>query len=216
MKSKDTHRKTKKISTKTTKIPTKIQMKSSRVFSDTHYNSTDGMLTTVWGPSMWHYLHTMSFNYPVKPSMQQKLYYRKFMLDLKNVLPCGKCRSNLVNNYKKHPLQMRDMKSRETFSLYVYELHELINTMLDKKSGLSFQDVKERYEHFRARCKLPYNEMKTRKIKKSGKGIENGCTEPIYGEKSKCILHIIPAKTKCETMQIDEQCLQKRADETDM
>lgn len=174
------------------------------------------MLTTIWGPSMWHYLHTMSFNYPVEPTMQQKHQYRKFMFEIKNVLPCGKCRTNLVNNFKKHPLQMRDMKSRETFSRYVYELHELVNTMLDKKSGLSFQDVKERYEHFRARCRLPYNKNQTRKLKKSGKSVENGCTEPIYGEKSKCILHIIPAKTKCKTMQIDEQCLQKRIDNTDI
>ena len=27
------------------------------------YLSGDGMLTSVWGPSLWHYLHTMSFNY---------------------------------------------------------------------------------------------------------------------------------------------------------
>ena len=30
------------------------------------------MLTSVWGPSMWHYLHTMSFNYPVKPTPEEK------------------------------------------------------------------------------------------------------------------------------------------------
>ena len=30
------------------------------------------MLTTVWGPSLWHSLHTMSFNYPVKPTVKIK------------------------------------------------------------------------------------------------------------------------------------------------
>ena len=34
-----------------------------KIYSNEDYNSGDGMLTTVWGPSMWHYLHTMSFNY---------------------------------------------------------------------------------------------------------------------------------------------------------
>ena len=34
------------------------------IFSQDDYNSGDGMLTSVWGPGMWHYLHTMSFNYP--------------------------------------------------------------------------------------------------------------------------------------------------------
>ena len=31
-------------------------------FSKKDYSSGDGMLTTVWGPSLWHYLHIMSFN----------------------------------------------------------------------------------------------------------------------------------------------------------
>ena len=26
------------------------------------------MLTAVWGPGMWFYLHTMSFNYPLNPT----------------------------------------------------------------------------------------------------------------------------------------------------
>ena len=28
-----------------------------RTFTKKHYNAGDGMLTTVWGPSLWHYLH---------------------------------------------------------------------------------------------------------------------------------------------------------------
>ena len=41
------------------------------------------MLTYVWGPSLWHFLHTMSFNYPVKPSCEDKLLYMKFVKSLK-------------------------------------------------------------------------------------------------------------------------------------
>ena len=182
----------------------KTKKNTTRVFTDNHYNSRDGMLTTVWGPSMWHYLHTMSFNYPVKPSVSDKYHYRKFFLELKYVLPCGKCRVNLANNIKKNPLLMRHLKSREAFSRYIYDLHEMVNDMLDKKSGLSYDDVKDRYEHFRARCKVAAVK-KTRKLKAT----EKGCTEPVYGEKSKCVLHVMPAKTKCETLKIDTQCLQK-------
>ena len=38
------------------------------IFSDDDYNSGDGMLTSIWGPGMWHYLHTISFNYPNNPT----------------------------------------------------------------------------------------------------------------------------------------------------
>ena len=53
-----------------------------RTFKKREYSSGDGMLTTIWGPSMWHFLHTMSFNYPVKPSKEDKIHYRDFILNL--------------------------------------------------------------------------------------------------------------------------------------
>jgi hypothetical protein len=171
------------------------------------FKSNDGMLTTVWGPSMWHFLHTMSFNYPVEPSCDQKQHYRDFVLSLRNVLPCGKCRKNLCKNLAKLPLTLDRMKSRATFSKYMYDLHELVNTMLHKTSGLTYAEVRDRYEHFRSRCTLSPSEMvKDPEEKKP----EDGCTEPLYGEKSKCVLHIMPLKEKCATFQMDKACIKKR------
>ena len=169
--------------------------KNRPVFTDVEYNSNDGMLTSVWGPSMWHFLHTTSFNYPVRPTMDDKHHYRDLILNLRWTLPCGKCRKNFVTNLQKLPLRMRHMASRDTFSRYVYDLHELINTMLGKKSGLTYETVRERYEHFRARC------AKQVVVK------ENGCIEPLYkGEKAKCILKIVPHDDESETFQIDDKC----------
>lgn len=172
-------------------------MKTRRVFKLQDMKSGDGMLTTVWGPSLWHYLHTMSFNYPVHPTAQDKKHYREFVQSLVHVLPCKYCRLNLVKNFKTLPLKYSDMESRDTFSRYMYKLHELINTMLGKKSNLSYCDVRERYEHFRARCTL--NEPKT----------EKGCTVPLVGKKSKGVIRIVPQEEKCESLQIDAQCLKQ-------
>ena len=185
------------------------------IFSEDDYNSGDGMLTTVWGPGMWHYLHTMSFNYPVKPTKYEKKHYKDFVLQLKYVLPCGKCRENLKRNFKELPLTQADMESRYTFSKYMYKLHEKVNTLLNKKSGLTYCDVRERYEHFRSRCmktlKEKYVKNKTKKVRFAKELIkEKGCTEPLYGEKSKCILQIVPENTKCETLQIDEKCIKRK------
>ena len=194
------------------------------VYSKDDFNSGDGMLTSVWGPSMWHYLHTMSFNYPVNPTNNDKTHYREFILNLKNTLPCGKCRRNLQKNFKKLPLTMADMESRETFSKYLYNLHEVINKMLGKKSALTYVDVRERYEHFRSRCSKSYTELENRRktqkkvrfsnkndiINNGEKNGENGCTEPLYGEKSKCVLQIVPQKTKCESFQMDKKCKKTR------
>lgn len=190
-----------------------IKKKSQKkVYNNEDYNSGDGMLTTVWGPSLWHYLHTMSFNYPVKPKISDKLNYMRFIKLLKHVLPCYYCRINLRKNFKYLPLTMKCMKNRETFSLYLYNLHEHINKMLGKTSNLTYEDVRERYEHFRARCTHKNVKDKIFKYRKTSKTKkkERGCTQPLYGEKSKCIIKIVPQRFKCKTFQMNKTCKKRR------
>ena len=182
-----------------------ISNTKKRVFTKKDYNAPDGMQTYSWGPAMWHSLHMISFNYPTNPTLQNKKHYRNLMLNLVNVLPCKHCRTNLKKNYKICPLTMNCMKNRDTFSRYLYKLHERINKNLGKDSGLSYCDIRERYEHFRARCtdekpKL-FKFNKTRKNKK-----EKGCTEPLYGKKAKCIIKIVPKESKGNTFQMDTKC----------
>jgi hypothetical protein len=199
------------IKTRKNRSGTKSQTKKHRVFKKGDFYSGDGFLTTVWGPAQWHMLHTISFNYPVNPTEEQKRQYRNYVLSLQNVLPCGACRKNLKTNLRHLPLKMSDMKSRDTFSRYIYNLHELVNKMLKKKSNLTYCDVRERYEHFRARCVdenpkvFKYSEIKTRKNKK-----EKGCTEPLYGKKARCILNIVPQEEKGQSIQIDKKCMKHR------
>ncbi len=187
--------------------------KTKKIYSKNDYNSGDGMLTSVWGPSAWHLLHTMSFNYPVEPTQEQKHHYRNFVLNLKNVLPCKYCRMNLKTNLKELPLTMECMKNRDTFSRYIYNLHELINRKLKKKSNLKYCDVRERYEHFRSRCTedLPKLFKFDQKLKDKIKNTEGkGCTEPLYGKKSKCIIKIVPQEEKGQTFQMDKKCIKTR------
>jgi hypothetical protein len=178
-------------------------------YKTSDFSSGEGMLTRVWGPSLWHTLHTISFNYPTNPTAQQKRQYRHFISNLQNVLPCGKCRKNLAMNFKTLPVTMRVMESRDTFSRYIYDLHELVNNMLSKTSGLTYEMVRERYEHFRARCTTEENVVKkvvvrrnrTRKLPK-----EKGCTEPMYGKKSKCVIKIVPDDERVKTFHVDKAC----------
>jgi hypothetical protein len=107
-------------------------MHSNRVYNKKDYSSGDGMLTSVWGPSLWHYLHLVSFNYPVNPTKIQKQKYKQLLLNLQYTLPCKYCRINLGNNFKKFPLKDEVFENRNNFSRYVFNLHELINKMLKK------------------------------------------------------------------------------------
>jgi len=171
-------------------------------FTKNDFLSGDGMMTSVWGPPMWHVLHTISFNYPIEPSEEQKKHYYKFYKNLVHILPCKYCRENLSNNLKTNNLTKDVMKNRETLSYWVYNLHEIINKMLNKESGLSYEQVRERYEYFRSRCLVDPNEI----VKIEHKG----CTESLYGVKSKCVINIVPRDNRLSSFKMDPKCIIKK------
>ena len=201
-----TYKKVRKINKK------KKSKKTKKVYTKKDFKSGDGMLTTVWGPSLWHTLHTISFNYPVKPTLQDKKNYKRFIMNLRYVLPCKYCRMNFKKNLKELPLTEKALKSRHNFSRWMFKMHELINKMLGKKSGLKYCDVRERYEHFRSRCTEDKQTIKVVEIipKNKTRKKEKGCVEPLFGKKSKCIIKIVPKEEKTPTFQLDKKCIKKR------
>ena len=102
------------------------------------------------------------------------------------------------------PLTKSVFKNRDTLSRYIYNLHEVVNEMLGKKSNLTYEMVRDRYEHFRSRC-LNENEIKIQKTNK-----ETGCTKSLYGVKGKCVLNIVPKNTKTKSFIMDKECKIKR------
>ena len=196
---------------KTRKKNKKSSNKTKKVYRKKDYSSSEGMLTSVWGPSLWHTLHTISFNYPVKPTKEQKKHYKALILNLKHVMPCKYCRINLRKNLKAHPLRQCDLKNRDKFSRWVYGLHEHVNKMLGKKSGLTFCDVRDRYENFRSRCTKKEIKKKIIKIKKNKtRKKEKGCTEPFYGKKAKLCLKIVPQNNRMKTFHMDKKVEKRR------
>lgn len=105
------------------------------------------MDTRYWGPSGWRLLHMITFAY--EPDIQESAM-RQFFEILPFVLPCKYCRSNLVKHYKELPLEPA-LKSKETLSKWLYDIHGLVNATL-RKQGQSvpedppFSEVKRIYE----------------------------------------------------------------------
>ena len=101
------------------KVKKNKTLKKNKIYTKDDFNSGDGMLTSVWGPSLWHSLHTISFNYPVNPTKLDKKYYKKFIILLKYVLPCKYCRMNFKKNLKSLPLTSKALKKRYNFSKWM-------------------------------------------------------------------------------------------------
>jgi len=188
------------------KTITKKNKTTKKTYNNSDYKSGDGMLTSVWGPSLWHYLHLMSFNYPINPTKLQKKKYKQLLLNFQYTLPCKYCRINLTKNFKKFPLNDSIFKNRNSFSRYIFNLHEQINKMLGKNSGLTYCEVRDNYEHFRSRCTID----KPKLFNYTKKNKEKGCTTPMYGKKSKCIINIVPQEEKCKTFNIDKRCFKHK------
>ena len=190
----------------------------NNLFNNDDYLSADGMLTSVWGPSMWHFLHTMSFNYPVNPTKDQKKDYYNYLISLQKVLPCLYCRDNYPKNLKKAKFSRRVLRNRDTFSKFMYNLHEEVNCMLGKSSNLTYAEVRNRYEHFRSRClndgkKSKKTLKKIQGSKNGGVVLEKGCVDSLYGKKSKCVLQIVPKESKIKSFRMSPKCKIKRLDD---
>tara|TARA_B110000483_G_scaffold243165_1_gene331644 strand:- start:3378 stop:3749 length:372 start_codon:yes stop_codon:yes gene_type:complete len=119
---------------------------------------------------------------------------------------------NLRKNLNAVPLNAIALKNREGFSRWMYNLHEHINKMLKKTSGLSYDDVRERYEHFRARCSDTSMSKIVDEIKKLSENHkkEKGCETPLYGHKAKCVIKIVPKERKEPTFQMDKACVKQK------
>jgi len=102
------------------------------------------MNQNIWGPHLWFSLHTMSFNYPLKPTEKDKDEYKNFFINLQNVIPCSVCKKNYIRHLNEHPI--KDYLNTRKFLVYwVIDMHNMVNAEIGKKI-LSYEIVIKKYE----------------------------------------------------------------------
>lgn len=180
------------------------------IFSDSDYNSSNGMSTSIWGPCMWFSLHMISFNYPVKPTLVDKKNYKDWFLMFQYTLPCIYCRTNFKKNLIHAKFNDKVFTNRLTFSKFIFNLHECVNKMLGKNSNLTYEDVRNRYENFRSRCS---EKEKKKVIVEQEKNLkkEKNCDSTLYVNKSKSVIRIVPKKSSTPGFKIDSKCKTKKS-----
>ena len=131
--------------------------------------SKNGMQTRVWGPAGWVFLHCIAQNYPQSPTPEQKENYKSFFRLIGKVLPCKYCRDSYDDfiNEQGTKLEEPAMKNRQTFTKWLYNIHNKVNKKLGIKDCVTFKQATEKYESFRSKC-----------TKSVPKIIINGCTNP--------------------------------------
>ena len=97
----------------------------------------------IWGPPFWFILHSISMNYPEKPSFNQKRHHYDFFFNLKYVLPCEKCRKHYSLIFQKTPITPF-LDNRKSFIEWVIYIHNEVNKSLGKDQ-YTFEQVMKNY-----------------------------------------------------------------------
>lgn len=97
----------------------------------------------IWGPHLWFFLHSITFNYPIKPTEEDKKNYLNFFENLYKILPCDKCAKHYQQNIKEKPLTKEILNSRDKLIEWLIEFHNNVNkyakkTILTKKEVIDY------------------------------------------------------------------------------
>jgi hypothetical protein len=103
------------------------------------------MNQNIWGPHLWFVLHTITFNYPVKPTIEDKKNYKTFLLSLEHILPCNICRRHFKRHIQENP-PYTALKSRDSFIKWMIDLHNEVNGETGKKSTYTYKEILNKYE----------------------------------------------------------------------
>ncbi len=104
-------------------------------------NNIDPLL---WGPHGWHFMHYITFAYPINPSTTDKENMSNFFTSLKNILPCDSCRTHFETHLKKNPLTNEALASRQSLVDWLINIHNEVNIM-NHKPTVSNNDVMKYY-----------------------------------------------------------------------
>jgi hypothetical protein len=102
------------------------------------------MNQNIWGSHMWFSLHTITFNYPLKPSKDDIENYKNFFISFKNVIPCSICKKNYMRHLNELPLD-NVLDSKKKLVYWLIDMHNTVNGEIGKKIW-SYDEVIKKYE----------------------------------------------------------------------
>lgn len=114
------------------------------------------MQTKKWGPAAWEFVHTIAFNYPDKPTMEDVNDYTVFFDYLGTQLPCKYCRESWANFRQELPIEPF-LESGIHLGLWSYKMHNKVNNKLRNQGNPvpvdpTFNNIYDKYRAKRGVC----------------------------------------------------------------
>ena len=103
-----------------------------------------------WGNSTWRYLHTLTFNYPINPTNEDKIKYLRYFNELSSFLPCDDCAKSYKLYMSYIPLNMY-VNDIYGITYWLYIIHSIVNTKLSKHNS-NFDEIVKMYLSNKTNC----------------------------------------------------------------
>jgi hypothetical protein len=175
-------------------------------------NVDNGMMTKIWGPPGWLFLHCITFGYPYiimrnkKEHMIRMERTRSFFHNIGYVLPCKYCRISYQDFMKEIPIE-KFLGSRKDLTYWLYLMHNKVNNKLGVPDCNipTFKEIEKTYEAYRAKCKkTTEEERETNRMK--------GCVKPADGTTKRCFLRVVTCKNGDVTRRKDTYYTENKND----
>ena len=129
------------------------------------------MNQNIWGSHLWFSLHTISFAYPIKPTVTDQNNYKNFFVSLQYVIPCSVCQRNYKRHLLEHPID-KHLNSRKDLVYWLIDIHNMVNSEIGKKF-MSYDVVIKKYENVYQKDLLIGKNMDYDNNNISANGIDN-------------------------------------------
>lgn len=103
-----------------------------------------GLNSNIWGSGAWVFLHSITLTYPNNPTERDKQTYKSFFETLGYLLPCNQCANHYNDYIKSNPIDQSVLENKESITRWLYNLHNNVNHILNKKK-IDFDDFVDNY-----------------------------------------------------------------------
>lgn len=100
---------------------------------------------TIWGPHLWFFMHTVSFNYPKNPTQEDRDHNYNFFYNLTKIIPCEKCKTHYKDFFNKHSI-LNYLDKRDKLIEWVVKCHNNVNKLTNKPEW-SLEKVFDHYQN---------------------------------------------------------------------
>lgn len=154
-------------------------------------NVNNGLMTKVWGPPGWMFLHSITMGYPLKINdfnenhIIRKNNTKLFFESIGHVFPCKYCRISYLKFIDELPID-NFLDSRKNLAFWLYQIHNKVNHKLGvpKCDIPSFKKIYQKFDSYRAECSKTTHSQRIKNLNK-------GCVVPKDGKKRKCVIKVI-------------------------